>query len=344
VIVFRFGRSDLLSIRFALSPVFEVLCGIALLRDPRHHPGHEPWISSARKRTGRLRTPMLDALVNLDGYTPDFFSPPPVMPLPSLHAELSRIAATPPTQINRELEWRFDGETLPQALWSLHDSPPAGLQQLCVEMLAFWEAAIVADWKRMIAIGQADMIYRSRKLAEAGARAVLDDLHPKIRWNDAGLIWERPHDQLVDLHGRGLLLVPTVLSWPGLSGLLDERWQQPALVYPPRGLESFWEPDEHDDQDPLGELLGHRRARILRRLEQPTSTSVLVRQLGYSLGGVSEHLSVLRRAGLAIARRDGQRVLYERNAAGDALVRAADPPRPRRTTEDYLQAANHVTT
>jgi DNA-binding transcriptional ArsR family regulator len=38
---------------------------------------------------------------------------------------------------------------------------------------------------------------------------------------------------------------------------------------------------------------------------------------------VSEHLGVLRRAGLVAGRREGRRVLYSRTRAGETLVRAA---------------------
>jgi DNA-binding transcriptional ArsR family regulator len=37
---------------------------------------------------------------------------------------------------------------------------------------------------------------------------------------------------------------------------------------------------------------------------------------------VSEHLGVLRRAGLVRAQRDGRRVLYVRTAAGEQVLRA----------------------
>jgi DNA-binding transcriptional ArsR family regulator len=41
---------------------------------------------------------------------------------------------------------------------------------------------------------------------------------------------------------------------------------------------------------------------------------------------VSEHLGVLRRAGLVRAQRDGRRVLYVRTAAGEQVLRARGRP------------------
>jgi DNA-binding transcriptional ArsR family regulator len=52
----------------------------------------------------------------------------------------------------------------------------------------------------------------------------------------------------------------------------------------------------------------------------PASTSQLVAQLSMTLGGVGDHLAVLRRAGLVSRTRSGRSVLYSRTALGDALI------------------------
>ena len=72
-----------------------------------------------------------------------------------------------------------------------------------------------------------------------------------------------------------------------------------------------------------GGLLGRRRAQVLAALDAPASTLELSERLRASPAGVSEHLSVLRRAGLVAGRRDGRAVLYSRTDAGDGLLRAA---------------------
>jgi len=41
--------------------------------------------------------------------------------------------------------------------------------------------------------------------------------------------------------------------------------------------------------------------------------------MGVSPGSVSDHLTVLRRAGLVTRRREGRRVIYARTARGDDL-------------------------
>ena len=105
--------------------------------------------------------------------------------------------------------------------------------------------------------------------------------------------------------------------------MVDPPWQ-PAIVYPPRGLGTLWEPRGRAHAGALAGLLGRRRARVLTELGVPVSTLALAARLSASPAGVSEHLAALRRAGLVHGRRDGRAVLYARTEAGDALVRAAE--------------------
>ena len=54
-------------------------------------------------------------------------------------------------------------------------------------------------------------------------------------------------------------------------------------------------------------------------LAQPLATKDLAERLGSSSGGISDHLQVLREAGLVAARREGRRVIYSRTAIGESL-------------------------
>jgi DNA-binding transcriptional ArsR family regulator len=52
----------------------------------------------------------------------------------------------------------------------------------------------------------------------------------------------------------------------------------------------------------------------------PATTQELARRLGASPAGVSEHLGILRRAGLIEGRREGRAVRYGRARMGDELA------------------------
>jgi DNA-binding transcriptional ArsR family regulator len=99
--------------------------------------------------------------------------------------------------------------------------------------------------------------------------------------------------------------------------MFDPPWQ-PALVYPARGVGSLWAPPEKKRAGALAALIGRRRAEILAEL--PASTRELAERLDASAAGVSEHLMIMRAAGLIHGRREGREVRYVRTEAGDALL------------------------
>jgi DNA-binding transcriptional ArsR family regulator len=230
--------------------------------------------------------------------------------------------ATAPHQVRREVGWAFPGGRMPAAARELIADPAAGLDRLAGQMAAYWERAIAPWWERIVAAVEADVAHHARGLAAGGPLAAFADLHPRVRWRGGAVEVEHAYDAEVELAGRGLLLVPAAFVWPELWAMLDPPWQ-PAIVYAPRGLGALWEPPGRPGTGALDALLGRRRARILGELGAPASTSELAARLGASAAGVSEHLGVLRRAGLVSAAREGRVVLYVRSEVGEALVRAA---------------------
>jgi Family of unknown function (DUF5937)/Helix-turn-helix domain len=317
MIVYRFGSEDLLRTRFAVSPLFEVQASVVVLRDPGAHSVHLPWVRAARERLQGFDWALLDALNPDRGYTPDFFAPPPRTPLPDVAEELARVRATDPAQVRQELAWRFEGSEVPRVVRLLLEDPERGIHDLVDEMAGYWERALAPWWEHIRAVLEADIRHRARRLAEGGALELFAGLHPEVSWHDGALLVDRPYDAEVALGGRGLQLVPAAFGWPGIGAMYDPPWQ-PALIYAPRGVGEMWAPVQ--DTGALADLLGNRRAHILAGLDAEASTSDLARRLEASPAGISEHLSVLRRAGLVRARREGRSVLYSRTATGDALV------------------------
>ena len=322
MIRYVFGPEDLGRVRFAISPMFELAASVEVLRNPDAHGVHAPWARAARARLGGLDIGLLDALVCGPGYRPDFITPPPETPRADLHDGLARVRATPPDQLRRELAWTFPAGRMPGAAEQLLADPAAGLERLTAQMAAYWRRAIAPWWERIVAALEADVAHHARGLAAGGPLAAFADLHPRVSWRAGAVEVEHAYDAEVALDGRGLLLVPAAFVWPGFWAMLDPPWQ-PAIVYAPRGLGTLWEPPRQEGSAALDGLLGGRRARILIELGAPVSTSELAARLRASAAGVSEHLGVLRRAGLVSAAREGRSVLYVRTEAGDALVRAA---------------------
>ncbi|HEX3509751.1 MAG TPA: DUF5937 family protein [Solirubrobacteraceae bacterium] len=317
----RFDTEALTRVRFAVSPMLELIRSVTSLRDPAGRALHLPWAEEARRATSDLDLSALVALQSSDFYNPDFVNPPPSSPLVEFEDELAVMVATPAAQIRREVERAYDGGLPPVLAPFVHD-PRRAIDELAELMRTYWSRCLETHWPRIRALLEHDVLYRARRIADGGTDRLFADLDPGVRWREGVLSLEcGESDTLLDLDERGLLLLPSAFVWPKTSFVTAPPWQ-PTLIYPARGIGMLWSPERHPPPDALARLVGRTRAQLLTALDSPRSTLELAGALGISSGGVSQHLSVLRDAGLVSGRRVQRAVLYLRSADGDALVRA----------------------
>lgn len=92
---YEFELSDLARLRFAISPMWELVISLRALRAPSEAATHLPWVRSVRERVRGLDLLPLLGLVPLEGYIPDFLTPPPNTPLGSFEDELEAVRSTP---------------------------------------------------------------------------------------------------------------------------------------------------------------------------------------------------------------------------------------------------------
>jgi DNA-binding transcriptional ArsR family regulator len=322
---FLFGPHDALRTRFAIAPLMELVGAVYALRDPAHRTVHRPWAETARSRVRGLELSLLDAATPTDRPTwPVFVSPPPVAPRAGIDEELDRVLATPIDLVVAEMHRAYP-DSVPAAGRPLVEDPSRALAALVEQMAAFWERAIAPWWPRLTALHEAEIAHRARRLVAVGAEAAFEDLHPTIRWQGDDALCVEPtlkESADVELGGRGLLLIPTGFIWPRVWPRTDAPWE-PALAYPPPGTAELWAPSRPGGEA-LGALIGRRRARILVELQaRPASTTELASALGIGQGSVSDHLGVLRRAGLVVGRRDGRDVIYSTTPAAEAICTQA---------------------
>jgi DNA-binding transcriptional ArsR family regulator len=316
---FQFAAEDLLRTRFAISPLMELVGAVYARRDSNRYWVHQPWTQWALPRTAHLDLDLLElATPRGRPFYPVFLAPPPRTPHVEVRDELERVRATPPERVAAEVARAYP-EGVPAAGRLLIADPARALDLLVRQMKAFWEAALAPWWGRISATLEAEIAWRARRLAAIGPGSAFTGLHETVRWRQNALEVHPTGKAVanVDLAGRGLMLLPAVFTWPSVWPRSDPPWD-PALVYPPPGIGELWAPESRG-YEALAALVGQRRARILLELDRPASTLELARRLGASAGGVSEHLSVLRRAGLVSGRREGRRVIYARTVKGDAL-------------------------
>ncbi|MFD5701885.1 ArsR/SmtB family transcription factor [Streptomyces lasiicapitis] len=325
MIEIEFDREDVARTRFALSPLWEVVASVRVLKGADEQGLHRTWTEQVRPR---LAASALDfgALFDLipvlsrspwTGSIPSFLCPPPVTPLPSLAMELATLRATPPELLTTT-------SAVPEArMAALRASPAARLDELAEVIQGYWDLALAPYWPRVLTLLENDIRYRAGRLVDGGAHHLFADLDPQVAWADgtlqlAHLTTHGPRR----LDGRGLLLVPSAFVWPRIFSVLGETWQ-PSLRYPPRGVGDLWQSRPKPASEALAGVMGRSRALLLAELTAPASTTELARRSGLTPGGVSQHLGALRTAGLVSAHRAGRQVLYARTRAGEGVVEAA---------------------
>ncbi|MFF5973419.1 DUF5937 family protein [Streptomyces sp. NPDC012769] len=197
-----------------------------------------------------------------------------------------------------------------------------GPPELADAVLDWWHAGVRPYWARIRALLEADVAYRTRQLAEDGIQEVLTRLHPATLDWSGGRLGSRdlPNGEL-PLDGGGLTLAPSAFSVR--CALLHARpGAQPCVVYPARAVGTLWECRESTGEG-LARLLGRSRAGLLTRTGTPSTTTTLAARTGLTPGAVSQHLSVLKDAGLVTAHRYRREVYYRASDLGLALLESA---------------------
>ncbi|WP_331771180.1 DUF5937 family protein (plasmid) [Embleya sp. NBC_00888] len=321
MIEIEFTPEDVARTRFVVSPLWEVIASVRVLKGADEQGIHRTWTDQVRGRLEAAKvdlTPLTDLIPVPTRALAGFLCPPPTTPLTSLEVELATLRATPLELL------RTTSDVAPERIAALRADPERELARLAESIQVYWELALAPYWPRILTFLEGDILFRARRLVEGGARSLFNDLDPQVTW-DAGTLQVRNRFACGrrTLDGRGLLLVPSAFVWPRVFSVLDGRWQ-PTLRYPPRGIGTLWStPARPVAPDALAGVLGRSRATLVAELVTPASTTDLARRTGLTPGGVSQHLSALRAAGLVAGHRAGRVVLYARTQAAETLLAAA---------------------
>jgi len=326
-LVVRFGPGDAARCRFAVSPLQETMSALLTLVRPRRHAFYEPWLRSVRPAAAALDLNLLAMSASARGRGADFLWPSPAGPTTTIDDDLARVAASPPERVRIDLAEqaaRADARTAPPAaLEVLTGDPVVARDLLVVQQRAAWDVLVAPAWDRIRGALDADISARSRQLADGGLEQLFAHLHPRAVWRDDALhLTGVTREEVVELGGRGLVLVPSAFGWPdiGIGPTAPDASTPPALVYPMLGAARLWETSPQPAA--VARLLGAGRALVLAEAVVPSTTSGLSARLGLAPATVSQHLGVLRDAGLVTARRTGREVYYGQTELAAALLEA----------------------
>ncbi|MFG1626175.1 ArsR/SmtB family transcription factor [Kribbella sp. NPDC049227] len=320
---FLVDADTLANARFGTSQFTESVSALKVLLSPS-----EPWFRQWRDAyrdafEAQLKShPVWSALVDSAfgrSWAADFFTVPPLEPNLALDDELELLLGLSDDKIRADLS--VVRTPLPAILLDTD-----GLAAEAAELLRWvWTATVEPDWPRRLRILQADIVSRTARLSEQGWSGVLRRLGRDVRWLGDGRLqvdrWDYP---VTDVRGQDLMFIAAHTQGVNVSWRLPDRF---ALAYPVTGvLATTAVPDE-----PLVQLLGRNRARILVEAAEPVSTTLLVATTGLSLATISDHLRVLTDAGLLERRRSGRSVLYWQSDTGRRIARRSASDRPKRT-------------
>jgi DNA-binding transcriptional ArsR family regulator len=319
--------------RFVVSPFSETVAAVTVLSRP-DLPG-APWIRSFRAlhreaylgmlAEDKLRTVVADHMWRPrrgqePGWLADFLGLPPLGEGATFADELDQLAAWDDDRIRAEIG-QFALGPLPAALGR------PGLRQAVTDILRWvWTTTLVSDWPRRRRVLEADIVTRTSRLASHGWAGVFDTLSVHSSWLGGGRLqingYELPDRDLSAAEKLDFVPVHGYTGWD-----MRELPHRYALVYPVSGAladtgstRASARGSARAGADGLARLIGPNRARVLRLLGEPRSTTQLAALTGLPPGAVGNHLRVLLEAGAVLRRRAGREVLYWRTSLGHALA------------------------
>ncbi|MBP2322088.1 DNA-binding transcriptional ArsR family regulator [Kibdelosporangium banguiense] len=308
-------------VRLAISPLEEVLNAVRVLSKPGRSAVHARWAAANRSTLTCLDVPELVSLLAGDQYFPDFLSPPPQDSATTVEDQLEAVIRTSAEQVRTEIVMSTAGRDIPGELDELLRDPGEARDLLAEQLRKCWDMLVRPVWPRLQDVLRTDIDYRTRQFGAGGLAKVLGSVHPGVTINHGRVLLPTFNTGRLELDERGLLLVPSAFA-SHIGVMMVPPWQ-PSLVYPARGSATLWEDVPAPDGDLLAGVVGRTKARLLRALDSPASTTVLAERLGVAPSTISEHIKALAAAGLLNGRRAGRNVNYSRSSLGDELVSSA---------------------
>ncbi|MFF2077239.1 helix-turn-helix domain-containing protein [Kitasatospora sp. NPDC058162] len=314
--------------RFVVSPLHEAV-NTLMASGANSRTGPYAWVGRTRRVLRREKLELLSglALEQSGGYIPDFLSPHPTGPEPTVAEQLEAVRRTPPERVRAELDTALHGlaaanlsgrQLSDVVLRTLERGPRYFAERVADELGRYWEAALAPHWPDARAVLDAEIDRRGRFLARHGSGSLFNSLAPQLSWAD-GLIQLESRFE-VCLPARMVLLMPTLVSQEihVILDPVDGLDRAPTLMYPIAPSV----PVLRAPAPALAQLVGPTRADLLAALVDPTTTAALAARHFLSAGTVSYHLGVLHRSGLVSRVRSGREVLYRRTPRGEELVTA----------------------
>lgn len=327
----HFTAQDLARTRVAMTigVAAETFESVRLLRDPGAAPALRRWKSSVRGRLGQQIAP-LAALMPGRGSLIDAMSL--MGDTASIDEAVDNLIAAPRALLRLELG-HIEFHPAHRS-WARHlmDGDKEARLQVAAALRACHTVTVAPFWSSVCSrLSQSRAAYAAL-MADGGVELLLTTLcGPSARWRAPVLEVAHAHDANIHLGGRGLVIAPTIFTTPPVELLcppLDPA-RAPTLAVPhltEAALDTtLREGTGKSSAQPLGDLLGHTRAAVLRAAVGGSGTTELARRVNISPATASHHATVLRNARLITTRQTGKAVLHTVTSLGTDLLEQEHP-------------------
>jgi DNA-binding transcriptional ArsR family regulator len=285
-------------VRMAVSPLWEAVSSVALTTRYRAeipYP-YAKWAAAAMRRVSRDLLGELNTTIRAHALEPSSsLTPIPRSPSPDIEEELAALRS-------------------------------AGHDRFAYLIGEYWTATIASSWPAMRGVLEEEILVRGRTLVTEGADRMLEDLGGRIRWHRKELSVPHRTDMDCRMTDGRLIIVPMLFGrgarvFCAVRDTFAFSYQaHGAAVVSSSSQVSARDVDDVRPRDRLTTLLGRGRAKVLRALASPTTTTGLASSIGLAPSTVSQHLAVLSSAGLVRRHRVGPLVLYELEDSGVTLL------------------------
>jgi DNA-binding transcriptional ArsR family regulator len=287
--------------------------------NPQPHAVLLPWITQLSPAMGDTDWSLLADLALVPrGTIPDFLCPPPSTPMPTLCDELETLRRAPEQVIRSEVSVAY-GNSVPSSLQRAMDQPSVFVSQLTDLIKEFWRKAVGPHWALLRARLEGEMLYRARALALGGVEELIRGLHKDVSLREGSLMVRAGNHWDGRQRERGLLLVPSIFSWPDVFLTVGPPWRT-AIIYPSRGIAELWDAGARPTPLALQQLVGPSCAKVINGLRVPRTTLEMSAVLGLSPAATSEQITKLWNVGILERMRVGRRVFYSLNDRGSTLL------------------------
>ncbi|WP_290058331.1 ArsR/SmtB family transcription factor, partial [Amycolatopsis solani] len=308
---------DLVRIRIASTPalMWETTLSLHWLQRCVAGTAGELW---RRSVAGKLphSTELLATLIPPRGYIPDFLTPF------GLAAELAEamepVLHVPKKRLRQELAELTADRLRSPWVRELSEGDGGALKRLGRAFHSYHRVAIAPFWEQVRRNVAQEHVRASHLMTESGIEALLTHLSPAVRWRRPVLEVDYPVDRPLRPAGRGLILIPSYFCDRRPITLVRHD-TTPFLVYPleRRLLDGDCPPDP---SKALADLVGQSRAAVLEAVDGTGNTSEIARRAGILVSSASQHLAVLRRAGLVASTRQGNSMIHNLTLTGASLL------------------------